>query len=54
MGSGQFVSEQVATGLLLRPDGNTHGNVEPDCQMTLSEYREALAATRDQWVRDED
>jgi len=53
MGSGPFTAEQVAKGLLLRPDSGTHGAVEPDRHVALSEYEDALAATRDQWVIDE-
>ena len=54
MGSGSFVAEQVATGLSLRPDSDIPGTVEPGHQMSLPEYQEALAFTRDQWVIDED
>jgi len=54
MGSGPFVPERVATGLLLRLDSEKHGIVEPDGPMQLSEYQGALSATRDQWVVDEE
>ena len=54
MGTGSFVPEPVATGLVLRPDSDTHGTVQPDRQMLLAEYQGALAATRDQWVIDEE
>jgi hypothetical protein len=54
MGSGPFIAERVATHLLLHPDSSAHGTVEPDRQMPLSDYQGALAATRDQWVIDEE
>jgi hypothetical protein len=54
MGAGEFAAERVAPGLQLNPDSDTHGTVEPDRPMPLSEYQGALAATRDQWVIDEE
>jgi hypothetical protein len=54
MGSGPFVAEQVAAGLFLRPDSDSHANVEPDQPMPLAECQGALAATRDQWEIDEE
>jgi len=53
MGNGPFIAEPVAPGLRHRPDSATHGLVEPDRSMPLTEYEQALAATRDQWVIDE-
>jgi hypothetical protein len=56
-GEGEFQAEKVADGLSLRPDPDKpeeHGFVEPDAQMSLDAYRQALAATRDQWERAED
>jgi hypothetical protein len=50
MGTGPFVAEPVAAGLQLRPDSESHGTVEPDRPMPLSEYQAALARTREQWV----
>lgn len=55
-GSGAFVEEAVSDALFLHykedRSGNpicTAGNVAPSSQMTLAEYQEALAATRDDW-----
>jgi hypothetical protein len=52
MGSGAFAAGHVAEGLILRPDEKkppTHGVVEPNEQKPLEDYRQALAATKDQW-----
>lgn len=55
MGKGGFVADPIADGLQLRLDPNRarHGFVEPASPVALEEYRAALAATRDAWVRDE-
>jgi hypothetical protein len=55
MGDGAFAAGPVAERLQLRPDpaGTSHGFVEPEVRMSLSEYQEALHATRDLWEVDE-
>jgi hypothetical protein len=54
MGSGAFVTAPVASGLVLNPNSEIHGTVQPDSPMLVNEYQNKLAATRDQWVIDED
>src|SRR5439155_22412893 len=57
MGEGPFVEGPVFGKLVFRPDPAkpmSHGFVEPASEMSVTEYQSALAATQDQWVRDED
>jgi hypothetical protein len=53
LGDGGFVGGGLAAGLQLRPASPTHGCVEPDAVEPLGQYRNDLAATRDQWIIDE-
>ena len=53
MGEGEFAAGSVAARLLLRLENARHGLVEPAQKMSLDDYQADLAATRDQWVRDE-
>ena len=48
-GTGPFADGEFAQGLQLRVDGTDHGVVEPDEEMPISAYQEALAATRNDW-----
>ena len=50
-GEGAFVASYFAASLLLRPDPTHlgHGFVEPERQMILEEYQDALVATRQGW-----
>ncbi len=52
-GSGPFVLGAFAPRLVLRPDSPRHGVVEPDQEMALDAFQLALAATRDEWLREE-
>jgi len=57
MGNGPFMEGPLADRLLFRPDPekpNKHGFVEPAARMPAGDYQAALAATRDQWVIDEE
>ncbi len=57
MGEGPFTEGPFADRLLFRPDPekpDQHGFVEPEARMSAGEYQAALAATRDQWVLDEE
>lgn len=56
MGQGPFADGAVAARLLLRrePTNLSKGFVEPDTEMALQEYQEALRATRDAWAVDEE
>jgi hypothetical protein len=57
MGDGPFTEGPFADRLLFRADPEKperHGFVEPATRMPADEYQEALAATRDQWILDEE
>jgi hypothetical protein len=57
MGEGPFTEGPFADRLFFRPDPekpSKHGFVEPKARMPVGEYQAALAATRDQWVIDEE
>lgn len=56
LGSGEFARGTVATDLMLEidPDDATHGLVGPETKMSVASYMDALAATRDLWVIDEE
>ncbi len=49
MGDGSFVASVVADGAVLRPDGPTHGVVEPSEATTLASFQLALRGTREAW-----
>jgi hypothetical protein len=51
-GDGPFVESAVAPHLVLKPDASDHGTVAPVGTMLLEEYRSALAATQDSWIRE--
>ena len=54
MGAGIFATGSIAFRLSLRLDPelpDTHGFVEPDVKMSVSEYEGAITTTRSQWVR---
>lgn len=55
-GQGTFADGKISDDLAFRIDPkqpHRHGTVEPVRIMALTEYQTALAATRDDWVRDE-
>jgi hypothetical protein len=56
MGDGAFADGRLAAGLMFRvdPDDPTHGFVEPDAIMTVSDYQRALERTAAMWTIDED
>src|SRR5688572_5778937 len=54
LGDGEFVETMISNDLIFRPDPNpTHGLIQPARSMPVVQYQEALAATRDDWTRDE-
>lgn len=53
MGEGKFTPAPVAEGLVLRPDGPSHGTVEPYLRISVKDYLHDLGATRDRWMIDE-
>lgn len=52
-GEGRFEMALVAPHLMLRPDRPDHGNVVPETVMPLTQYQNAIAQTRSDWVIDE-
>lgn len=58
LGEGEWPQDQAALvrGLQLRvdPKDGQHGFVEPEAMTTLGQFRQALAATQDQWRVDEE
>lgn len=52
-GDSGFKSSQFATNLRLNVTTTTHGNVEPEMEMHLTSYRQALADTQAGWRVDE-
>jgi hypothetical protein len=56
LGEGEFVEEKINDDLQLRLDPGQlekHGLVEPTRAISLTDYQSALAATRNEWGRDE-
>jgi hypothetical protein len=53
MGVGPFEAASVSDRLEPRPSGTRHGVVEPNQPMSVVEFQDALAATRDAWTIDE-
>lgn len=56
LGEGPFDAGELTPDLSLRPDPQrptAHGFVEPGQAMSVSDYQQGLAATREQWVQDE-
>ncbi len=52
-GIGTFERGHFAAGLTLEPDTPTHGTIAPAAPVPLSDYGDALAATRSGWEKDE-
>ena len=52
-GTGTFERGHFAAGLTLEPDTPTHGTIAPAAPVPLSDYGDALAATRSGWEKDE-
>ena len=52
LGSGAFNNSMVSSKLNLRVDSRIHGVVEPSREMSLSDFQDALAQTRQQWTID--
>jgi hypothetical protein len=44
-------TDDLGADLQFRQDSRTHGLLEPARPMALDEYEQALAATREKWVR---
>ncbi len=52
-GAGEFANGQFAASLILAVSSQTHGCVEPERQMPVSDYTQAITNTRDRWVIEE-
>jgi len=53
MGDGPFQTGPVATGLDLQQDTPTHGNIVPQQLVSLDQFQQDLANTRESWTIDE-
>ena len=53
MGQGPFQSGRLGEKLVLDVDGMDHGTVQPAQKMVQIEFEQALAATRNDWQKDE-
>ena len=53
IGEGGFENGELTERLMLVPDQNDHGTIQPAATMPYGEYRQAIAETRDQWVSGE-
>lgn len=49
-GSGDFVSSRIDCKLSFRTTSSIHGLVEPAETVTIEQYKDAIARTRDEWV----
>jgi hypothetical protein len=54
LGTGPFQDGEIAETLVLRVDGAKHGLIEPQVPMPIGAYLDRIAATRLQWVIDEE
>ncbi len=54
IGEGGFEPGLLTERLLLAPDHNDHGTIQPASKMPYEEYKQAIAETRNQWVSGED
>ena len=52
-GDGPFLQGAFAAGLTLEPDSPKHGNVAPEKMVPIGVYEADLAATRSDWIEDE-
>jgi hypothetical protein len=53
IGEGEFERGPLADRLLLVPDKDDHGTVQPAATMPYESYRQAIVDTRDLWVSGE-
>jgi hypothetical protein len=55
IGAGDFADGPLCDRLVLRldPNNSAHGLVEPGQEMPLTEYRDAIEATRAGWVQEQ-
>lgn len=53
LGSGLFQAGAVGPDLILRPDRDDHGVIEPARVVSVPDYQACLASTKDAWTVDE-
>jgi hypothetical protein len=53
IGEGGFERGELTERLMLVPDHDDHGTVQPAATMPYGEYKQAITETRDQWVSGE-
>ena len=49
-GEGEFSDSSINSHLILRPNSATHGTVQPSRSMSLADFQQALADTRNSWT----
>ena len=54
IGEGAFVVGQLTERLMLVPDHDDHGTIQPAVTMPYGEYKQAINDTRERWVSGED
>jgi hypothetical protein len=54
IGEGVFERGLITDQLMLVPDYDDHGTIQPATAMPYQKYKQAIADTRDQWVNGED
>jgi hypothetical protein len=53
IGEGRFEHGPVADQLVLAPDRDDHGTIQPASTMRYQDFKQAIMETRDQWVSGE-
>jgi hypothetical protein len=53
IGEGHFERGLLTEQLMLAPDRDDHGTIQPAFVMPYEEYRQAVTETRDQWISGE-
>ncbi len=54
VGEGVFERGELAERLMLVPDHDDHGTIQPTVAMPYGEYKQAIIDTRDRWISAED
>jgi hypothetical protein len=54
IGNGEFELAQLTDRLMLVPDRDDHGTVQPAAVLPYQEFKQAIYDTRDQWVSGEE
>lgn len=54
LGELPFMPGQIGDELMIDIDSPKHATIQPAFEMTISTFQDSLAATRDDWIIDED